>query len=154
MEIMKQEYAKTNILLTSDYCPNQALINEFQTIFFTCRIEKIELPGKELKDFIVDDEAQFLILDVCIKNITNEILNMYKDDFSLRFDEEGDFEPEDYFGIPHQLPDEYALKPLEEKRGKLIFIVSSTAKKIVFQYTEYFDDESEGKTYKLKYKIA
>ena len=35
-----------------------------------------------------------------------------------------------------------------------IFIISSTAKKIIFSYTEYFDDESEGKTYKLKYKIG
>lgn len=34
MEIIQHEQQKHNILLTSDYCPNQAMINEFQTIFF------------------------------------------------------------------------------------------------------------------------
>ena len=33
MEIIQHEQQKHNILLTSDYCPNQAMINEFQTIF-------------------------------------------------------------------------------------------------------------------------
>lgn len=154
MEIIQHEKEKQNVLLTGDYCPNQALINEFQTIFFTCKVTKIELPGKELKDFVVEEQAQFLMLHVRIKNITNEILNMYKDDLMITFDEEGPFEAEDYFGVKNQLPDEYALKPMEEIYGSLIFIISSTAKKIIFSYTEYFDDESEGKTYKLKYKIG
>ena len=65
------------------------------------------------------------------------------------------FEAEDNFGIRNQLPDEYALKPQEEISGCLVFIISSSAKKIMLSYTEYFDDdESEGKTYKLKYKIG
>lgn len=129
MEIIQHEKEKQNVLLTGDYCPNQALINEFQTIFFTCKVTKIELPGKELKDFVVEEQAQFLMLHVRIKNITNEILNMYKDDFMITFDEEGPFEAEDYFGVKNQLPDEYALKPMEEIYGSLIFIISSTAKK-------------------------
>ena len=153
MEIMQHNKDKLKVLLTQDYCPNQAMRNEFQTLFFTCKLLKIELAGKEIKDFIVDDSAQFLVLHVCIKNITNEILAMYKDDFMISFDEEGPFEAEDYFGVEHQLSDEYALKPGEEIRGKLIFIISSSAKKIMFTYTEFFEDESEGKTYKLKYKI-
>ena len=99
MEIIQHEKEKQNVLLTGDYCPNQALINEFQTIFFTCKVTKIELPGKELKDFVVEEQAQFLMLHVRIKNITNEILNMYKDDFMITFDEEGPFEAEDYFGV-------------------------------------------------------
>ena len=153
MEILMHEKDRNHILLTGDYCPNQAMINEFQTIFFTCKLSQIELAGKELQDFIVDDGAQFLILHLKITNITNEILVMYKDDFMITFDREGPFEAESNFGIRNQFPDEYALKPQESKSGKLIFIVSSNAEKIMMTYTEYFDDESEGKTYKLKYKI-
>lgn len=153
MEIIQHESQKTNVLLTSDYRPNPAMINEFQTIFFTCKLMRIELAGRELKDFIVDDNAQFLVLHVKIKNITNEILVMYKDDFMINFDEEGPFEAEDNFGVRNQLPDEYALKPLEEIHGSLIYIISTGAKKMMLSYTEYFEDESEGKTYKLKYKL-
>lgn len=154
MEIIKYENNQSKILLTGDYCPNQALINEFQTLFFTCKVNEIELPGKEVGDYIVDEDAQFIILHVTIKNITNEILNMYNDDFMICFDEDGPYESEQNFGVPYQFPDEYALKPLEEIKGKIVFIISANTKKIQFRYTEYYDDESEGKTYKLKYKIA
>lgn len=153
MEIMQMNQDKVNVLFTQDYCPNQAMVNEFQTIFFTCKLMKMELAGKEMKEYVVDESAQFLVLHVRIKNITNEILAMYKDDFMITFDEEGPFEAEDYFGVPYQLQDEYALKPQEEIKGKLIFIIASGAKKVMLSYTEFFDDESEGKTYKLKYTI-
>lgn len=153
MEILLHEKEKHQVLLTGDYCPNHAMINEFQTIFFTCKLTQIELAGKELNDFIVDDGAQFLILHLKITNITNEILAMYKDDFMVTFDKEGPFEAENNFGVRNQFPDEYALKPQETKSGKLIFIISSSTSRIMLTYTEYFDDESEGKTYKLKYKI-
>lgn len=154
MEIIQYEQEKQNILLTGDYCPNQAMINEFQTIFFACKLMKIELAGKEILDFTVDEHAQFLKMHMKIKNMTNEILVMYKDDFMITFDDEGPFEAEGYFGVEKQLADEYALKPQEEIQGHLIYIISSNAKKIMLSYTEYFDDESEGKTYKLKYKIG
>lgn len=153
MEILQHEHNRNNILLTNDYCPNQAIINEFQTIFFTCKLTQIELAGKEIDDFIVDDGAQFLILHLKVTNITNEILTMYKDDFMITFDQDGPYEAENNFGVRNQFPDEYALKPQESKSGKLIFIISNSATKIMMTYTEYFDDESEGKTYKLKYKI-
>ena len=153
MEILQHEHNRNNILLTNDYCPNQAMINEFQTIFFTCKLTQIELAGKEIDDFIVDDGAQFLILHLKVTNITNEIMTMYKDDFMITFDQDGPYEAENNFGVRNQFPDEYALKPQESKSGKLIFIISNSATKIMMTYTEYFDDESEGKTYKLKYKI-
>ena len=153
MEILQHEHNRNNILLTNDYCPNQAMINEFQTIFFTCKLTQIELAGKEIDDFIVDDGAQFLILHLKVTNITNEILTMYKDDFMITFDQDGPYEAENNFGVRNQFPDEYALKPQESKSGKLIFIISNSATKIMMTYTEYFDDESEGKTYKLKYKL-
>ncbi len=154
MEIIKRENNQDKVLLTGDYCPNQALINEFQTSFFTCKVNEIELPGKEVGDYIVDEDAQFIILNVTIKNISNEILNMYNDDFMICFDNEGPFESEQNFGILSQFPDEFTLKPFEKKTGKVVFIISADTKKIQFRYTEYYDDEHDGKTYKLKYKIA
>lgn len=153
MEIIQHEQHKQNILLTGDYSPNPAMVNEFQTIFFSCKVTRIELAGKEMKDFVVDEGAQFIVLHLRIQNLTNEILGMYKDDFMITFDNEGPFEAEDHFGVTGQFPDEYALKPLEEIHGSLIFIISTSAQKIMLTYTEYFDDDSEGKTYKLKYKI-
>lgn len=153
MEILQQSFDRTNKLLTQDYCPNPAMVNEFQTLFFTCKLLDIELPGKELEAFIVEENAQFLVLHLEITNITNEILTMYKDDFMISFDQEGPFAAEDYFGYAQQFTDEYALKPQEKIRGKLVFIISFDAKKIMLSYTECFDDESEGKTYKLKYKL-
>lgn len=154
MEIITHEQDKDNRLLTNDYYPNPAMINEFQTLFFTCKLRKIELAGPQLQGFSVDENAQFLILHLTIQNKTNEILSMFKEDFLIRFDEEGPFEAEEAFGVPHQFLDTYALKPDEEKRGSLVFIISKGCKKICFSYTEYFDEEGEGKTYKLKYQLG
>ena len=67
MEILQHNYERQNILLTEDYSPNPAMINEFQTLFFTCKLMKIELCGQELNDFVVDDDAQFLMLHLSIK---------------------------------------------------------------------------------------
>mgnify|MGYP000152296355 CR=1 FL=1 len=153
MEIIQHEKEKQNVLLTGDYCPNQALINEFQTIFFTCKVTKIELPGKELKDFVVEEQAQFLMLHVRIKNITNEILNMYKDDFMITFDEEGPFEAEDYFGVEDQLPDVIELNEDETAEGCLIFLIPHGAAQLLFTYSEYADDDDPGKTYRLRYVL-
>lgn len=55
MEILQQSFDRTNKLLTQDYCPNPAMVNEFQTLFFTCKLLDIELPGKELGAFIVEE---------------------------------------------------------------------------------------------------
>lgn len=153
MEIITHEHGKDSRLLTNDYCPNQAMMNQFQTQFFTCTLRSMELHGNELQGFRVDENAQFLLLHLTIQNNTNEILTMFKEDFLIRFDQEGPFEAEEEFGVPNQFPDTYALKPDEERRGCLIFLIARNTKKIMLSYTEYFDDESEGKTYRLKYEL-
>lgn len=153
MEIITHEKEKHNRLFTNDYRPNPAMINEFQTQFFTCKLRKIELAGRHLHGYHVDEGAQFLVLHVTIRNNTNEILSMFREDFMIHFDEEGPFEAEEEFGVPYQFPDTYALKPQEERKGNLVFIIASNTKMICFRYTEYFDDDSEGKTYRLKYTI-
>ncbi|MEG2384960.1 MAG: hypothetical protein RSB19_05260 [Erysipelotrichaceae bacterium] len=154
MEILRiDKNKKTNVQLTKDYRPNPAMVNEFQTMFFTLKLNHVEIVDHELNDFVIDDMAQYLILDVSIHNITNEILSMFKYDFLLSFDSEEPYEPEDYFEVGHQLENEYALKPNEMKRGRIIYIIAKNAHKITFRFTEYFDDDSEGKTYRLKYEI-
>lgn len=153
MEIMAHEASGDKRLLTNDYCPNPAMKNAFQTQFFICTLRRMELCGQTLNQFHVEEGAQFLLMHLTIQNMTNEILSMFKEDFYIRFDGEGPYEPEEEFGVLHQFPDTYALKPNEEKRGCLVFLISSQTKKIIFSYTEYFDDESEGKTYRLKYEL-
>lgn len=154
MELLCKNSQKQNMLLIQDYCPNPAMKNEFQTLFFTCKLTKMELAGNELNGYEVDDSAQFLIMHLQIKNITNEILVMYQSDFMIYYDGSGPFRGEENFKYPHQFEDEYALKPQDEIKGSLIFIIAKNSKKIMFNYTEYFEDGSEGKTYKLKYKIT
>lgn len=153
MEIITHESDCEKRLLTNDYCPNPAMKNCFQTQFFTCTLRKIELCGQTLNQFHVDEGAQFLLMHLTVHNMTNEILSMFKEDFYIKFDGEGPFEPEEEFGVTHQFPDTYALKPNEEMKGVLVFLIAQDTKKIVFSYTEYFDDESEGKTYRLKYDL-
>lgn len=153
MEIDVYENGKHNILLTGDYSPNHAMINEFQTSFFTCKVRRIELCGRKLKQYEVSEEGTFIKLHVTIKNMTNEILSMFKEDFEVSCDDGTPYEAEGNFEADKQLPDEYALKPMETIQGCLVFVILSATKKICFSYTEYFDDESEGKTYRLKYKI-
>lgn len=153
MEISVYENGKQNVLFTNDYSPNHAMINEFQTIFFLLKLKRIEIITEDLQGYCVDEEAQFIKLHISIQNLTNEILSMYHEDFSIIFDKEGPFPAEEYFHVEKQFPNEYALKPNEEIHGCLVFIIARSTQKICFQYTEYFDDESEGKTYRLKYKI-
>ncbi len=153
MEILTHEADGDKILLTNDCCPNAAMKNAFQTQFFTCTLRRIELCNQTLLQYSVPAEARFLILHVTIHNHTNEILSMFKEDFYIRYDKEGPFEPEEEFGVAHQFSDTYALKPDEEIKGTLVFIIASDTKKITFSYTEFFEDEGEGKTYRLTYDL-
>ncbi|MEG0823835.1 MAG: DUF4352 domain-containing protein [Erysipelotrichaceae bacterium] len=154
MEIIKRSTTTRDItIFSNDYCVNSAMINEFQTSFFTLKINKIELIKKELGGYVIDDDAQYLVVNVSIRNITNEVLLMLKEDFTISYDDEEPYVGEDFFQIDKQLPNEYALKPNERITGKLIFIIGGNAKRIMLMYNEFYDDDSEGKTYKLKYII-
>ena len=55
-------------------------------------------------------------------------------------------------GFWHSCEDEIALKPFEEVKGKLVYIIASSAKKVTFRYVEMYDDDSE-KQYKLRYRF-
>lgn len=153
MEILTKQNGKTQILFCEDYYSNPAMKNEFRTIFFECKVHTLELVEKELMGYVVEEEAKFLVVHMSIKNITNEILDMYREDFMILFDQEGPFYPENYFQLKYQFEDVYALKPQEEKKGCLVFLISTKTKQITLQFIECFEDEEEGKTYKLKYKL-
>ncbi|MEG2685041.1 MAG: DUF4352 domain-containing protein [Erysipelotrichaceae bacterium] len=141
MEIIKRSTTTRDItIFSNDYC-------------VTLKINKIELIKKELGGYVIDDDAQYLVVNVSIRNITNEVLLMLKEDFTISYDDEEPYVGEDFFQIDKQLPNEYALKPNERITGKLIFIIGGNAKRIMLMYNEFYDDDSEGKTYKLKYII-
>lgn len=143
---------KQMTLLIRDHCPNQAMRNEFQTMFFSLKILKMELMEGECEGYIVEEGGVFLVVSLQIKNLSNEIVSFRKGDLLISYDKENAYEAEENFGVAHQLDDEIALKPNEEVKGKLIYVIASNAKRITFRYLEYYDDESE-KQYKLKYLI-
>ncbi len=44
------------------------------------------------------------------------------------------------------------MKPNEEVKGKLVYIIAESAKKVTFRYFENYDDDTE-KQYKLRYNL-
>lgn len=144
---------KTIHLLLKDHCPNQAMCNEFQTQTFALKIMKLELMEKECNGYLVDEGGAFLLASVKIKNLTNEILSVSKNDLLISYDNENPYEAEENFLVPFQLEDEIALKPDEEIKGKYIYIISDKAKRITFRFIEEYDDELV-KQYKLRYSLG
>lgn len=153
MDIIKTDkYGQINHILVQDHIPNPAFINEFQTNYFNLKLHSIEMIENTLEGYKVDDGGMYLLLHVSIRNTTNEILDLYREDFLLSYDDVDGYPAEENFKVPYQFPDEYALKPLETKKGCLIFIVDTNAKKIMFYHNEYFDEERY-KTYRLRYRF-
>lgn len=153
MDVLKRDKDNhINHLLIKDHIPNPAFINEFQTNYFTLKLNTIELVEDKLENFQVDAGGQFLVLHVCIRNNTNEILDLYREDFLLSYDDEDAYAPEEYFHVPYQFQDEFALKPLETIKGSFIFIIADNAKKITFYHHEYYDEE-HFKMYRLRYRF-
>ena len=98
-------------------------------------------------------EVFFYLPASSVRNLTNEILSFSKNDILISYDNEEPYEAEENFGVLAQLEiDEIALKPFEEVKGKLVYIIASSAKKVTFRYVEMYDDDSE-KQYKLRYRF-
>lgn len=154
MDIIKRdENNQVSHILVQDHIPNRAFVNEFQTNFFTLKLKSIEIVKSKLQGYKVDQGGVFLILHISIRNNTNEILDVYRDDFALYYDEDEPYPPEENFKVPFQLADILALKPLEEIKGSYIFTVSESAKRICFLHNEYYD-EDDYKSYRLRYRIT
>ena len=150
--IKKDKNLQVSHILVKDHIPNQAFINEFRTNYFTLKLFSIEMVEASLAGFKVDEGGIFLLLHVQIRNNTNEILDLYREDFSLYYDREEPYNPEEYFQVPFQFPDAFSLKPLESIKGCFVFIISSYAKKICFLHNEFYD-EDHFKMYRLRYRL-
>ena len=140
-------------LLLKDHCPNQAMSNEFQTQTFSLKLTKLEIMEKECNGYMVDAGGVFLLASLKIKNLSNEILSFSKSDLLISYDNENPYEAEENFQVPFQFEDEIALKPDEEVKGKYIYIISESAKKITLRYIEEYDEENM-KQYKLRYSLG
>lgn len=154
MELYKQRAdGGKDLILLNDYCPNPAMCNEIQTQFFALKIHHMEVVEHALHGYVIDDHAQYLIVDLTISNLTNSELRMYQDDLLIRCDAMDAYEAEEYFGLEGQFADEYVLLPSESRTGKIVFIIPKAVKKIALCYSEYFDDDTVGKSYHMKYRF-
>lgn len=155
MELYKQrKNGGKDLILLNDYCPNPAMKNEIQTQFFDLKIHHMEVVEKKLMGYVIEDHAQYLIIDLTVTNISGKLLRMYQDDLLIRCDQMEAYEAEEYFGLPNQFEDEYVLAPGESKKGKLVFIIPKNVKRFALCYCEYFDDDTIGKSYHMKYRFS
>ena len=150
--LYKDENNNLKHILCNDHRPNPAFINEFQTSQFTLKLLSIEIIEKNLDSYYVEDGWLFVLFHVEIRNNTNEIIEIYKDDFNVCLNNNDIYEIEDNFNIQYQLNDLLVLKPLETLKGNYICIIDKKIKKLDFHYTEYFDEEYF-KQYHLRYKL-
>ena len=153
MNLIRTKEDKTQIhILCKDHVPNYAMKNEFQTNTFSIKMNQLELHEEEYYGYVVDDGGAFFCVNITIKNLTNELLKISKNDFYIVYDNEGPYEPESYFNVNEQFQDNILLNPSEEAIGKYVFIISKNTKKIAFKYFEYYEDLSM-KEYRLRYNI-
>lgn len=153
MNLIRTKPDKTQIhILCKDHVPNYAMKNEFQTNVFSVKMNQLELHEEEYYGYIVDEGGAFFCVNITIKNLTNENLNLSKNDFYIVYDNEGPYEPEANFEVDEQFKDILQLEPYQISTGKYVFIISKNAKKIAFKYFEYYDDFSM-KEYRLRYNI-
>lgn len=153
MDILKRD-RKNQIshILTNDHKPNPAFINEFQTNSFTLTLKSIELVEGNMGGYEVETGGMFVVMHITIRNNTNEIIDISREDFGMSYDKEEPYNPEENFHITHQLEDEFSLKPFESINGSYIFVASANAHKLCFLYNEVYDEEHY-KLYHLRYKL-
>ena len=153
MNLIKIRKNKTQLhLLCKDHIPNFAMKNEFQTITFSLKINRLEIHEDEYFGYVIEEGGAFLCIDLTIKNLTGEILSFSRSDFLISYDRDGPFDAEEYFGAEKQFEDLLVLKPFEAITGKYVYIISKNAKKIAFKYYEAYDDQHM-KEYRLRYII-
>lgn len=154
MQLYETINGEVKVRLLKDHQPNQAMLNEFQTAFFDCKMLKMELCGRSLHGYEVEEPACFLKVFLCLRNVSQEPIVIYKDDFQLHYDKKKfSFEAEDHFGVEDQLEDVMELDGDGELEGCLIFLIPHGASQLLFTYHEYTDEEDPGKIYRLRYVL-
>lgn len=153
MDLIRTRKDKSQIhLLCKDHIPNFAMKNEFQTSTFSLRLNQLEIHEEEYYGYIIDEGGVFLCVDVTIKNLMNETLKLSKNEFLITYDSET-YEPEEYFLVEQQFKDQIVLEANEQVRGKYIYIIAQTTKKITLRYYEENENQYP-KEYRLRYIIA
>lgn len=150
--IYKNSKGIMNHILCNDHKPNPAFINEFQTCRYTLKLNSIEIIESYFESLILDDDALFVLFHIEIRNNTNEIIDVYSEDFTLTCNNKYTIYPEENYEFEFQLKNEFYLKPWDIYKGYLIFITEKNIKKLDFFYTEIYD-EDDFKEYHLRYKI-
>ena len=154
MQLFETINGEVKVRLLKDHQPNQAMLNEFQTALFDCKMEKMELCGRSLHGYEVEEPACFLKVFLTLRNVTQEPIVVYKDDFLLSYDRKKfAFEAEDHFGVPSQLADVMEIEGDGVLEGCLVFLIPYGASQILFTYHEYADEEDPGKTYRMRYVL-
>ena len=154
MQLYETVNGEVKVRLLRDHQPNQAMLNEFQTAQFDCKMTKMELCGSRLHGYEVDDPACFLKVFLSLRNVTSDEIFIYKEDFQLSYDKKKfSFEAEDEFGVTGQFPNVIEMEGDETKEGCLVFLIPKSAAQILFTYHEYADEEDPGKTYRLRYVL-
>lgn len=153
MDLIKTKKDKTQVhILCKDHVPNFAMKNEFQTNTFSLKMNRLEIHEEEYYGYIIEEGGVFLCVDITIRNLLDQQLNLDKNDFLISYDSEGLFEPEDYFYVENQLKDKIQLNKNEQITGKFVYIIANNSKKIAFKYYETYDDQYP-KEYRLRYQI-
>lgn len=154
MQLYETINGEVKVRLLKDHQPNQAMLNEFQTATFDCKMRKLELCGRRLNGYEVEEPACFLKVYLTLRNVLQEPICIYKDDFQLSYDKKKfSFEAEDHFGVQEQLPDVMELDGDSVMEGCLVFLIPQGAGQLLFTYHEYADEEDPGKTYRLRYVL-
>lgn len=83
----KNKNEKENLVLIQDYPYRHALVNEFHTSFFSCKLLKIELTDM-VGSFIAEENMQYILLHMEITNDFGEEIELYPDDFLLSVDQQ------------------------------------------------------------------
>ena len=60
MQLYETINGEVKVRLLKDHQPNQAMLNEFQTATFDCKMRKLELCGRRLNGYEVEEPACFL----------------------------------------------------------------------------------------------
>ena len=78
MQLYETVNGEIKVRLLRDHQPNQAMLNEFQTAQFDCKMTKMELCGNRLHGYEVDEPACFLKVFLSLRNVTSDEVFIYK----------------------------------------------------------------------------
>ncbi len=113
-----------------------------------------EVDAAQVGHTLSSEDNKLIVVDVTIKNIDEESIPMYYDDFAL---DNNDFEdylfPVENAGYPDQLQNEFELAPSESATGKLYFEVPSKYSAFYLMTMDFFEEDIEGDTYSVRFTV-